>query len=510
MSLLTRPTLLGLSLLIGSVSIAAPGEEQPYSIRHYDISIQPDFATRTISVAGTIAIDNPGLRPEFSFGLSDTYDSVSISSPVSAVSVERGQGWFTATLAVPTREVTLQFALKGRPGTSNGAGRAVLADSSLFLLWSDRFYPIDFDHWSTVTTTVILPPGFTVLAPGLLKNAHPTERGTEFRFETTHPTVCVSVFADSRWITTKRSVNGIHMQTFLYPESQRFAEQIFRTSGEILSFYSGLYGSFPFDGFAFASISGLDARRAFDGFIGYEPAYLEKELTTTGHDAHETALLWWCYTIRGAGSGGFQWTEGFGDYAEMLYGEEFHKPLPKIFSYFRDEYLKLPPEQDVLYGDLKGNTPQKIVHGKYPWLMHVLRFVVGDAPFRRAMKLLFERYRFRTFTMAELVATLEEGCGQSLTWWRDEWLNRKGVPTIAFQWSVRSDAGAYRIHCSVEQRGEVYHLPVEIGIVTSSGTRIEKISLTEQQMTWDFTSDQSPSAVILDPNAWILMKRAKE
>ena len=501
---------LGLCLTVPASPVTVQCEEKPYIINHYDLTIKPDFVAKTLSVEGTIVIDNPELRPDFSFGLNDRFTSVELTSPSSSVTVERGGGWCTATLTTPGKTVTLHFSLKGAPGASNDVGREVIADSTLFLLWSDRFYPIDFDHWSTVTTTILLPRNFQTIAPGLLKQTRKTDRGIEYRFETSRPTVCFSVFADSRWISTERTINGIRMQTLLYPESQRFAGQIFGTSSEILAFYSATYSPFPFDQFAFVSISGLDARRAFDGFIGYEPRYLERELNTTGHDAHETALLWWCYTLRGSGKGAFQWTEGFGDYAEILYGEKYHKPIPAIFARFRSEYLKLSAEQDLLYGDLKGNTPQNMIHGKYPWLMHVLRFVVGDTAFQRGMKLLFERFSFRTFTMEEYIAVLEEGCGQSLTWWRDEWLNRRGVPEIAFASAVEREGNHYRVTCTIDQKGGLYHLPLEIGIATASGMNLEKVRMSEKHTARTFTSEQKPTGIVLDPNGWILMKKTTE
>jgi len=67
--------------------------------------------------------------------------------------------------------------------------------------------------------------------------------------------------------------------------------------------------------------------------------------------------------------------------------------------------------------------------------MHLVRFVVGDKNFKHAMKLLFKKQKFRALTMDEFVATLEAGSGQSLRWFRDEWLNRRGVPTT----SLKSD-----------------------------------------------------------------------
>ena len=479
-------------------------------IRHYDLLIAPDFSTRAISVTASVRIDNPQLEREFLFGLNDRYDSVAVTSPMSPVKIERNAGWISVTVEQPSAEMILNFDLKGVLGQSNDEKRAVVADSSLFLLWSDRFYPISYDDWATVRTTVILPEGFEALAPGrAVKVASAGGRVTHV-FETKNPTVCFSVLADRRWIRTQRKIGKIPMQTLLYPVSQRFADQIFRTSAEVLAFYSECYGPYSFDQFSFTNIEGIYARLAFPGFVGYNPSYLEKEFTTTGLDAHETALLWWFYTSRGSGPGAFQWSEGFGDYAEILYDEQYKKPIPAIFERFRDEYLAVAPAEDVPYVELKGSTPQKIVHGKYPWLMHMVRYAAGDEPFRRAMRLLFERYRFRTFTISEFIGTLEEGTHQSLQWWREGWLERSGVPTITMRYSGTKMDSRYETTVILEQSDPPRFVPIEIGIETGGRMRIERLSLTEDRMTKVFVTPRKPDRVLLDPNGWVLAKKVVE
>ena len=494
-----------LLLLMGAASVSRGGDES-YRIRHYDLEIKPDFGAKTISLTATIEIDNPGLEDTLVFGLNDRYDSVSVASESSPRILKHADGWLTIQLMKPTIHTTLVFRLNGMLGKSDDENREIVADSSLFLLWSDRFYPIDFGQWATVRTELILPSGFQAIAPGRLTETERAGSSVTYVFETTKPTVCFSVFADTRWIKEERDIGGLHMQTLLYPDMQTFSDQIFRTSSGILKFYSELYCSYPFDQFSFVTISGISARRAFPGFVGYAPAYLEKELTSTGHDAHETALLWWTYTLRGSGPGSFQWTEGFGDYAEILYDEAHHRPIPANFRRFREKYLALPADQDVLYADLRGNTPQEIVHGKYPWLMHLVRFAVGDSAFRGAMKLVFERFAFRTFSMDEFIATLEEGCGQSLRWWREEWLERKGVPEIIFLPQVGGGPSHYTFTCVFEQTGNVYHLPLEIGIETKAGLRIERVNLSERRMAFTFPSREDPTGSVLDPKGWLLMK----
>ena len=480
-------------------------EDKSYIIKKYDLLIEPDFKTRSLSLTATLEIDNPGLRDTLTFGLNDRYDSVSVTSESAPRIIERAGGWIVVVLGKPITHSTLIFRLRGMLGNSNDENREIVADSSLFLLWSDRFYPIDFDRWATVRTELVLPSGFQAIAPGKMTKAEPSGPRVVYVFETSRPTVMFSVFADLRWIKTEREINGIHFQTLLYPGQQRFSDQIFSTSSEILKFYSETFFPYPFDQFSFVTISDMFARRAFPGFVGYEPGYLEKEFATTGHDAHETALLWWDYTIHGNGPGSFQWTEGFGDYAEILYDQAYHKPVPTTFRRFREQFLALPPEQDVLYSDLRGNTPQAIVHGKYPWLMHLVRYVVGDSAFHKAMMLVFDRLKFRSFSMDEFISTLEEGCGQSLQWWHEEWLVRKGVPEIAFKSDVRKSSSRYAVTCTLEQRRNVYHFPLEIGIESQAGLRIEKVNLSERRMTFTFESKDRPTKIVLDPKGWVLM-----
>jgi len=435
---------------------------------------------------------------------------VSVTSDASPVTVERAEGAINVLVEKPTTDFELTFQVRGVPGRSGDEDLEIVSDSSLFLLWSDRFYPIDFNDWALLRMRIKLPENFNVVAPGRLLETQRDNDRIEYTFQTSAPVVCFSVLADSRWIKTEKRIRFLRMQTYLYPESQKFAGRIFSSSYDVVAFYSQIYCLYPFDRFTFVTIKNLHARRAFPGFVAYSPEYLEKEMTATGHDAHETALLWWDYTTRGMGPGAFQWTEGFGDYAELLYDETRGKLMPSIFETFRAKYLARPPEEDLLYYELKGNTPQDIVHGKFPWLMRVMQFVVGDAPFKNAMALLFYDYRFRAFSMDELVSVLEKGSGQSLKWWREEWLERRGVPAISFKYDAARDKSDYKVTVVLRQVGPVYHLPMEIGIKTAKGLRIEKVNVNSQESTFTFRSVDQPEEVLLDPNRWIIMRTTYE
>jgi aminopeptidase N len=479
----------------------------PPDVQRCDLVIRPDIASGRLRLTATLDIDNPSGDKEFTFFLAAWYDTVVVQSRFGPAMMAREGDVVTVEVARTPRHEQLVFRLSGTPGQSTGDKRPVLADSSIYLLWSDRFYPVDFDDWAVVSTTLEVPRGFRVFAPGRQVLAEDRGRMHVESYQTSEPIRAASVIADTRWIETERTIAGRRMRSLLYPASHAYAEQLFRTSADVLDFYTLRFGRYSFDEFTFATVDGIFARRAVAGGVIYEARYLAEELRTTGHDAHETALLWWFFTLAGRGPGSYQWTEGFGDYAEILYDEARGLPVPVDFEAYRRGYLHMagtPAEPPITAprGPLAGN----FIHGRLPWVMHLLRFAVGDSAFDRGVRLLFDRWRFRSFTLEEFVTTLAEGVGQPLDWWRDEWLKRSGVPELTWHADITPDSSGYRVTVSLRQASVTYHLPLEIGIESAHGLRVDRVYLDGPTGDFRFWSAAVPLRVLVDPHRWLLAK----
>jgi hypothetical protein len=507
-------TSIGIPLLASLMMLRIPASgtsrdvaPAPPDIQRCELLIRPDLASGRLRLTATLSIANPAGDTEFTFFLAAWYDSVQVRSRAGPATLTREGDVVTVRVARSTPREQLVFRVSGVPGRSAGDDRPVLADSSIYLLWSDRFYPVDFDDWAIVSTQLEVPRGFRVLAPG--RRVLATDRGALHveRYETSEPIRAASVIADTRWEETERTIAGRRMRTLLYPASRAHAEQIFRTSADVLEFYTSRFGPYAFDEFVFATVEGIFARRAIAGGVIYDARYLADELRTTGHDAHETALLWWFYTIAGRGPGSYQWTEGFGDYAEMLYDEARGLPVPADFESYRRGYLRMagtPAEPPITAprGPLAGN----FVHGRLPWVMHLLRFAVGDSGFDRGVRLLFDRWRFRSFTLDEFVATLAEGTREPLDWWRREWLERGGVPELVWHADVTPDSGGYRVTVSLRQAGALYHLPLEVGIESARGMKLARVQLDAPSGAFRLWSASEPTRIVIDPRRWLLAK----
>ncbi|OFW05982.1 MAG: hypothetical protein A3H96_00140 [Acidobacteria bacterium RIFCSPLOWO2_02_FULL_67_36] len=385
---------------------AAQLARHPYDVTSYDLNIRPDFTTGEISLRARVAIARARGTDAFRFGLSPRYRDVSVRANGHIVDVERARSTVTVPNAAHDADVVLEFALAGTLGKSDDEDRDAIDRDSLFLLWSDRFYPIDYADWARVRTSILLPHAMPVVAPGVEISATPTSAGTWHIFESRTPAVKFSVVADRRWVSRTWRLGGLRMTTLLDSEVAALAPALHRTASDIVAYFTRLHGYYPADAFTFVTVRGIFARRALSGCVAYEPGYLKRTMDADGYDAHETSLLWWGYALHGEGPGAFQWTEGFGDYVEVMYTEARHKPLSVNLRRARERYEALGAA-DISIERLTGNSPQPVIHGRLPWLMDRVRKEIGDARFRAAIRTLFTRFRWRTFTLDEFVSVFE-------------------------------------------------------------------------------------------------------
>ncbi len=483
-----------------------------FDVRHYDLTVKPDFTRKLLMIEAALRISNPGGAKVFDFYLNERYSEVSAETDKGQrLEMRRAGGGIEISIPDAPRRFVLRIRASGALGDSGDERRPVIGDDDLFLLWSDWWYPAHADDWATVTTRVVLPRAYLAIAPGVLSQTRPAANTVEYTFAKRQPAINFSVFADTRWRRAERVVNGVRMQTLLDPESEPYRDRIFAASADVIRYFTELHGFRPFDVFSFVSIRRIYARRAFTDFIGYEPSYLAKEMARTGYDAHETSLIWWGYAAHGSGPGSYQWTEGLGDYVEAMYAEARGTPLSPNFPRFRDLYLATAATEDVTYDKLRGNTPQKIVHGKYPWTMQVLRRAIGDEAFRAGIRRLFSEYRYRAFTLDQFIATFEAASLQPLAWWRRDWLERRGVPHIEMKATTapvdENGKRAYAVECELRYAGEIYRLPLDVGIKTAKGIVIRPVVFAEPQQSFKFTIEDQPLAVVIDPNSQLLLKQ---
>jgi hypothetical protein len=259
---------------------------------------------------------------------------------------------------------------------------------------------------------------------------------------------------------------------------------------QIFQLYLDLLGDVPYPSFTLALV---DAELPGGHSPGYF-AILNQPLPTTPYFwrndpvyfdsfpqfflAHELAHQFWGQAV-GWKSYHEQWiSEGFAQYFAVLYAEHARGP-----AVFRDILRQMrrsamhhsaqgPIRLGYRLGHIQGDSRvfRSIVYNKGAMVLHMLRRLVGDEAFFRALRRFYTESRFRKVGTDDLQRTFEAELGLDLSNFFERWVHGSALPTIAFRHRIEGAAdGNEQVRLIFEQRGPVFDVPITVSLRYRSG-----------------------------------------
>jgi hypothetical protein len=152
-------------------------------------------------------------------------------------------------------------------------------------------------------------------------------------------------------------------------------------------------------------------------------------------------------------------------------------------------YIAHPDEDPIVREGWKfadGGSYGSIVYGKTATVLTTLEAVVGEATLRQALRVYFERYRFRHPTGTQFLDTLQEVCGRKdLQPYFEQAFNGTEVLDYSVDslssgpsqwWNENSTGGPYQTSVVVRRKG-TFLFPVKLEVGFADGSK--------EQATWD-------------------------
>jgi aminopeptidase N len=245
-----------------------------------------------------------------------------------------------------------------------------------------------------------------------------------------------------------------------------------------------IYGASHFDKFGMLEIpTNIDT--GFAACSGQGLTFVHErcntEFVNTQLFAHEIGHYWWGNYIH------FQkdieyFTETLTSYGicivmERLYGWDKmiewmkHGTLyapNNTRKYLAEAYKQayLPLDKQTTFDDsLKKSSKSD---NKDFWLFHVLRGAIGDKAFFDALKNLAMGKYGRNIGNEEFKKAFKDSSKYDIDRFWAEWFDRSGVPEYAMNYKIYPKNREYEVKGVVEQLGDLYTTPVEIGIKTKN------------------------------------------
>jgi hypothetical protein len=327
-------------------------------------------------------------------------------------------------------------------------------------------------------------------------------------------------------------------------------------SAEAIRYYADRFGPFPYSQLALTQLPGPESQgwpgliflSSFAFLTDSEREALHKsdisKILERQIPAHETAHQWWGDLITWRSYRDQWFSEALANYCSLMELEERNPAaFRQALDYYRTQLLKksdagtaVGAAGPVTLGGrlVSSRSPEAydpIVYGRGPWLIHMLRMMLGDAErkpgsrkagvgdelFFRSLLNFRRRYEGGTASTQDLIASFEENLPpglkfegkRSLDWFLHGWVEGTAIPRLGLR-SVKlvPRDGAVEISGVVEQKNApadlVTVVPVYAMLPGNAAVFVGQVFADGEETAFRLTAPSGATRLSLDPQHTVL------
>ncbi len=298
---------------------------------------------------------------------------------------------------------------------------------------------------------------------------------------------------------------------YVYPSREAIARSYFPGLKDQLDAMIHYFGPYPFEKEKY----GL-AQFRWGGGMEHQTISSVGQITPAWEYIylHELAHQWFGDAITCASWQDIWLNEGFASYSEALYAEwAGYGGYPPGQHAYR-EYIKtqaFTSDGTITVTDTSTirNIFGRIVYDKGSYVLHMLRGVLGDAIFFKAIKEYISdpQLRYSSVRTSDFVNVVEMVSGKSMQRFFDQWLNYPFYPIYNFEWSALRNGAQTQVDLTIiqKQNSIIYEMPLDIQFIFSSNLdSVIRVENNSKVQTYRFNFNESPERINLDPDDWVL------
>ncbi|MEM3851631.1 MAG: M1 family aminopeptidase [Methanomassiliicoccales archaeon] len=394
--------------------------------------------------------------------------------------------------------------------------------------YSRYWYPC-FDSPNMKFTTefkITVPSDMIAVSNGRLVSTQKKGNKKVFQYRERAPhSSYLNSIAVGRFSLIEDRYGKIPVQYFVPPGREEEGKRSFSKTPEMIEFFSNLIGvQYPYEKYAQVAVTefmwggmeNISATTQTEDTLHDERAH--NDFPSEPLVAHELAHQWWGDLLTTKDWSNIWLNEGFATYFEAMYREK--SKGKDEFQYYMDSLSRIYFDEDsrryrrplvqrryMVAGELFDRT----TYQKGAWVLHMIRSILGDTLFRRAMNLYCKENMYRNVETADLIRAIEISTGRSMQEFFDQWVFSAGYPELNVRYRYRREEKEIEIVIKqIQSRADgtpCFRFDLPVSICLSGGKRLdEAIKVRNEETKFSLPLEEKPLFVSIDPENTILKK----
>ena len=293
---------------------------------------------------------------------------------------------------------------------------------------------------------------------------------------------------------------------FVLPDKLEEAKIDFRDHSEMLRVFSMMFGEYPFikEKYGVAEFLWYLGAMENQTITGVPPNIITGKKFNEDIFVHELAHHWWGDAIGPKSWNDIWLNEGFATYSEALYYEKESGKSALISTMLAKKQTTYPGTLEDPGRFLFTST----VYNKGAWLLHMLRFEIGDSAFFNSLRNYYQNYKYSNASTKDFIEVCENESGKNLKAFFDQWLSKKDYINLEYNWKSEINEQGYLITLNTIQEQEensIYSFPLEVEVrFDSTNVKRVKFRVKKKESDFQFEVNKKPIDLNLDPDNWLL------
>ncbi len=307
--------------------------------------------------------------------------------------------------------------------------------------------------------------------------------------------------------------DSMKLEYFIFPDHLEEAQKDFEINKGALKIFSELFGTYPF----------IKEKYGVAEFLWQLGAIEHQTITGIGSNflsgrkffddvyIHELAHQWWGDAVTVKSWKDVWLSEGFATYSEALFYER-ESGRDALISTMMEKFGSF--EGKKLY-DPGKNLFDKVVYNKGAWVLHMLRYEVGDENFFEILRNYYNKFKYKNASTRDFQNICETVSGKRLDDFFQQWIYEgKGIPVIRYEFSADSvSENIFPVTIKLKQIQDgydVYKLPIVLRVRGISGEKTDtSFIFSDKVKILNMDVKFKPMDIIFDPENQLLAKFEK-